>query len=55
MNLEDAPRLDTDAGVAMTDSTETVQTHDAVDVEPHGIFLHLGKRRLRLELLLLGS
>ena len=39
----------------MTDSTEAAQTHDAVEAEPHGMFLHLGKRRLRLELLLLGA
>ena len=39
----------------MTDSTEGAQSHDAVKAEPHGIFLYLGGRRLRLESLLLGA
>src|SRR3990170_702097 len=39
----------------MADSTKAAQTHDAVEAEPHGMFLHLGKRRLRLELILLGA
>jgi len=39
----------------MTDSTEAAQTHDAVNAEPQGIFLYLGRRRLRLESLLLGA
>ena len=39
----------------MTDSTEAVQTGDAVEAEPHGAFLYLGKRRLRVESLLLGA
>jgi len=39
----------------MTDSTKAAQTPDAVKAEPHGIFLYLGRRRLRLESLLLGA
>ena len=39
----------------MADSTKAAQTHDAVEAEPHAMLLHLGKRRLQLELLLLGA
>jgi len=38
----------------MTDSSEATKVHDSAEVEPRGMFLYLGRRRLRLELLLLG-
>ena len=38
----------------MTDSAEATNVHDSSAVEPRGTFLYLGRRRLRLELLLLA-